>query len=368
MSSVSCTPGEISMCACTNGTTSQQLCNASGVFDPCPCATPVGNTGGGFATGGTTSFPSGTGGFVATGGTTELPPPSGGAGGEFVIPPTGGSPPIEGTGGVPPVEGTGGAGPLPPGNKDPVVPPLTAQCPPFVNSTITFMGLGGIRLVAGPKAPSPTAPIVFYWHGTGSNSGEFAGLAPSVNQGVVAEGGVLVSFQGTTGGDLSSGTSIFGAGDLNLVDQLFACAVRDHNVDPRRVYATGCSAGGLFSTAMAVNRSSYVAAAAPNSGGLILPPRFQNDYTPALMTIHGGNDVVGVNFADTSKTADDAFKGRGGFVINCNHGAGHCGFTGQAAGLSDDIWQFFTAHPYGVDPKPWTGGLPGGFDAACKIY
>jgi predicted esterase len=282
-----------------------------------------------------------------------------------------------------PIQGAAGmAAPMPvqetpdPGAMDPAVPPMsssdalvpevTGDCPAFVSNTINFGGLGGIRMEAGPKAASPTAPMVFYWHGTGSTSGEFIGMAGAVHQGVLAEGGVLISFQGTTGGDALSGTFVFGRGDLDLVDQLVACAVRDHNVDPNRIYTTGCSAGGLFATNMAALRSNYVAAAAPNSGGMTFPQAFQNDYTPALMTIHGapGRDVVVIDFSESSATADMAFSGRGGFVINCNHGGGHCG----GGGLAPSIWEFFKAHPYGVDPYPWTGGLPAGFDSSCEIY
>jgi len=206
--------------------------------------------------------------------------------------------------------------------------------------------------------------MVFYWHGTGGQSSEYQVHAGAVANAVVAEGGIVVSFQGTTGGDLLSGTSVFGAGDFNITDQLVACAVRDHNVDPRRIFATGCSAGGLFSAAMAAERSSYLAAAAPNSGGWVLPVTFQDNFTPALMTIHGapGTDVVFVDFSDTSKTADDAFKARGGFVVNCNHGGGHCG----GSGLAPQIWEFFLAHPYGVSPEPWTA-LPGDFPSYCTI-
>jgi hypothetical protein len=249
-----------------------------------------------------------------------------------------------------------------------MVPALTATCPAFRNGTITFMGLGGIALQAGAKAAGPTAPMIFYWHGTGSFSGEYAGMAGAVHQGAMGEGGVLISFQGTTGGDLLSGTAIFGAGDMNLADQLFACAVKDHNIDPHRVFTTGCSAGGLFAGAMAAMRSTYIAAAAPNSGGWTTPTvRWQNDYTPALMTIHGapGRDVVVIDFSNSSKTADTAFKGRGGFVINCDHGGGHCG----GGGLAPSMWTFFKAHPYGVEPYPtsWTA-LPAGFHASCKIF
>jgi predicted esterase len=251
-----------------------------------------------------------------------------------------------------------------------VIPPATAQCNAsggfrLTTGTITVGGLGGIRVEAGTKPSGPTAPLVFYWHGTGSTSSEYNSMARQVRDGVVQEGGILVSFQGTTGGDRLSGTSIFGAGDFNIADQIVGCAVKEYNVDPRRIFATGCSAGGLFSAAMAARRSNYIAAAAPNSGGWTSPVSWQSDYTPALMTIHGaaGRDVVIVDFSNTSRTADDAFKRRGGFVINCNHMGGHCG----GAALAPSIWTFFKAHPYGVTPEPWSS-LPAGFHSSCQIF
>jgi poly(3-hydroxybutyrate) depolymerase len=249
---------------------------------------------------------------------------------------------------------------------DPIIPAMPTDCPEFRDSTISYKGLGGIQIAAGPKPSGASAPMVFYWHGTGSFSGEFATMAGAVSQGVVQEGGVLVSFQDTTGGDLLSGTAIFGMGDFALADGLLACAVNSHGIDPRRVFATGCSAGGLFSGAMAAARSNYMAAAAPNSGGWVLPVAFQNAHTPALMTIHGapGVDVVVIDFSESSATADMGFKQKGGFVINCNHGGGHCG----GGGLAGDIWKFFKAHPFGVSPSPWAMGLPAGFSPVCKIY
>ena len=270
-----------------------------------------------------------------------------------------------------PTGGTAGSGAMTPvtpeaeAPKDPVIPTVTGECPNLTDGTITFMGLGGIQIVAGTRSQGPTAPMVFYWHGTGSSSGEFATMAGAVQQGVVQEGGVLVSFQDSTGGDLLSGTASFGAGDFDITDQLTACAVRDHNIEPHRIFVTGCSAGGLFSGAMAAARSSYIAAAAPSSGGWAAPVKFQDMHTPALMTIHGAlnQDDLIVHFSDTSAMADMAFKMRGGFVIDCDHGGGHCG----GAGLAPDIWTFFKAHPYGVDPEPWTS-LPAGFNAACMIF
>ncbi len=252
------------------------------------------------------------------------------------------------------------------GSSQPIIPEVSGECPQWSSGVISFMGLGGIRIEAGSKAAGPTAPMVFYWHGTQSTSDEYDRMASAVKDGVLREDGVIVSFQDTTGGDLLSGTAVFGESDMALVDQLAACAVRDHNIDPNRIFTTGCSAGGLFATALAVLRSNYIAAAAPNSGGLILPSAFQGAFVPALMTMHGepGRDVVIVDFSDTSRTADDQFKSSGGFVINCDHGGGHCG----AGGLAPDVWEFFLAHPYGATPSPWSSSLPSGFNSSCDIY
>jgi predicted esterase len=248
---------------------------------------------------------------------------------------------------------------------DPTVPAIMGDCPKLSSGSITLSGVSGIEVVAGKMPSSPTAPIVFYWHGTGSFSGEYATMAAAVQQGVAQEGGILISFQNSTGGDLLSGTSVFRKGDFDLTDLIFACAVKNYNVDPHRVFTTGCSAGGLFATAMAMLRSSYVAAAAPNSGGLVAPGQFQNKHVPPLMTVHGapGSDVVIVDFSDTSKTADMTFKQAGGFVIDCNHGGGHCG----GGGLAPDIWNLFKTHPFGVSPEPWMGGLPSGTNPVIKI-
>jgi len=139
--------------------------------------------------------------------------------------------------------------------------------------------------------------------------------------------------------------------------------VKTRNVDPHKIYTAGCSAGGLTATAMAMQRSQYIAAAAPNSGGTSFGGAWSSMHTPGLMTIHGapGQDVVGIDFSQSSATADKAFKMHGGIAIDCNTGGGHCG----GGGLAGDAWKFMQAHPYGV-AMPWTM-LPAGFSAMCKL-
>ncbi len=267
-----------------------------------------------------------------------------------------------GSGGTSAMDGSAGGGT---GGAAPVIPERKGECPAFENGTVSVGTLSGILIVAGAKPATPTAPLVFYWHGTASTSDEFLSRAPALQDRVVAEGGVLVSFQGTLGGDLLSGTSIFGEADLPVVDQIVACAVQNHNVDPRRIFTTGCSAGGMFAAALAARRSGYIAAAATNGGGWVMPVTWQDDHTPPLMTIHGppGYDANIIDLANTSAIADQAFKARGGFVIDCSHTGGHC----IGPPFDDAVWTFFEAHPYGVEPEPWSS-LPAGFESTCKIF
>ncbi len=71
----------------------------------------------------------------------------------------------------------------------------------------------------------------------------------------------------------------------------FACAIEQLNIDTSRIHTGGTSAGGLAAGAMAYQRSGYLAAANPNSGGLA-PWPFLNtlqdtSHVPAVMTMPG---------------------------------------------------------------------------------
>ena len=116
---------------------------------------------------------------------------------------------------------------------------------------------------------------------------------------------------------------------------------------------------------MAQVRSSYIAAAAPNSGGVVFPQKWQDAGKPAIFTMHGGpDDWVIVTFSETSATLDMAAKQHGSFVVNCNHGGGHCAAPDA---LKASSWTFMKDHPYGAD-SPWKAGIPAGVPDYCKIY
>ena len=76
-------------------------------------------------------------------------------------------------------------------------------------------------------------------------------------------------------------------------------------------------------------------------------------------------DMVIVDFSQTSEGYDNYMLAKGGFVVNCNHGGGHCG---APAALQASAWQFMEDHPFGTHPSPYAAGLPSGFFPACKIF
>lgn len=249
----------------------------------------------------------------------------------------------------------------------PKLPAINGECPVFKDGTIMVAGHRGVMIQAG--AAGKGGPLLFYWHGTGGSAQEVNRTVPAaVRQEIINAGGIIASFNGSqsskTGADCS-GTGAHNQADFNAADQIAACAVKNHGIDPTRIYATGCSAGGLQSGCMAQMRSSYMAAVAPNSGGVVFPQKWQDSHTPAVFTMHGGpSDMVIVTFSETSATFDKSSKDHGGFVVNCNHGGGHC----QApAPLQTAAWKFMKEHPFGVSPEPWKS-IPSGIPDYCKIY
>lgn len=377
----------------------EELESDAGPIQAAPGLSGGGTPGLGGPGGGTTGAPtapaglggtSGTGGAIAgSGGTT-------GSGGTF----GGGTPGLPGggvsgmQGGAIPVDaGTPGAsadaspGSSPGGGPTvsgpgPMIPKPNGQCPVFQSGVTTIHGLS-VNVYAGPKTPGKAGPLVFHWHGTGGagdnverspfGGSDGAGLPDEVRAEILAEGGIIIS--PTDDDSVREGSDVtfilgvwYTPGDLELADLVVACAVEQQLIDPRRIYTTGCSAGGLMAGVMGFHRSSYLAASAPNSGGVvaIIPgmTTFQDMHTPALMTMHGEMDEVFVNFKDTSRDADTAFAARGGFVINCNHGGGHCAAPKD---LKLAMWQFMKDHPFGVDPEPYANGLPATFPSYCQI-
>jgi poly(3-hydroxybutyrate) depolymerase len=227
-----------------------------------------------------------------------------------------------------------------------------------------------VQVWSGTKGSMP-APMVVYWHVTGGTSSEAVGgigMPLAVAKEITDAGGIIVSPQNTTNAGNDTGNSVWFTGDFGVADQLVACAFQQYNLDPHRIYTAGGSAGALQAGAMVYQRSNYIAAALPNSGGYATGGRiFQNpNHVPAIMTMHGakGVDVVIVDFSQQSLFLDGDVAVHGGLAIDCDHGGGH---VGAPDALKLAGWQFFKDHPFGVSPEPYAGGLPASFPKYCKI-
>jgi hypothetical protein len=261
----------------------------------------------------------------------------------------------------------GGTSAPPTAAGEPKIPPIVGECPMFKTGTASIGGLSGISMQVG-EMKAEKGSLLFYWHGTGQAAGMANQSVPAaVRKEILDAGGIIVSPSGSlgTGGDCS-GTGTFYKDDFKVADLITACGVKDHNIDPKRIYTTGCSAGGLQAGCMAVMRASYLAASAPNSGGIIGMQPKDDPHVPALFTMHGGaSDMVIVTFSETSNALDMQLAKMGGFVVNCNHGGGHCG---APAALQTAAWQFMKDHPFGT-PSPYlSGGLPASFPDYCKVF
>jgi hypothetical protein len=270
----------------------------------------------------------------------------------------------DGGGGTNMPGGTGGSDAMPMAGE-PKIPAIMGECPTFASGSATIAGLSGITMMVGDKGATQGS-LLFYWHGTGQSASMVNSSVPSaVRSEILDGGGIIVSPSRSlgSGGDCS-GTGTFSKDDFKVADLIVACGVRDHNIDPRRIYTTGCSAGGLHAGCMAHMRASYLAAAAPNSGGIIGMQPKDDPHVPAIFTMHGGpGDMVIVSFSQTSKALDDRFAAMGGMVVNCNHGGIHCG---ASSALQTAAWQFMKDHPFGA-PSPYASGLPSSFPDYCEV-
>lgn len=270
------------------------------------------------------------------------------------------------------VTGTsGGSGSASVTGPSPRIPAASGTCPTLAPGTTTVTVLGQKVVVSvGTKQANQKGSVFFYWHGTGDSSSESNMFFGPQTAEITSQGGIVASFTTSPKMGTDVGGSVWYTGDFAMADQILACAVQQLNIDTRRIYSGGCSTGGLMASRMLYDRSSYIAAVMPNSGGIQYEhesyPLQDPSHVPSLITTHGmtGTDVVIVDFSRTSLWQDEDVSSKGGFVVDCNHGGGHCGAPANDVAAQ---WQFCKDHPFGVSPEPYAGGLPSSFPSYCTI-
>jgi poly(3-hydroxybutyrate) depolymerase len=184
---------------------------------------------------------------------------------------------------------------------------------------------------------------------------------------MLAEGAVIAAPMTSSMNGTTTTSSTWFSGDLDVADDIVACANRQLRIDSRRIYTAGCSFGAVQAGAMAYQRSRYVAAAMLNSGGLVMPLVLEDAaHPPRIITAHGasGTDVVIVDFALASVQLGQDVVAQGGFAVDCDHGGGHCG---APAAFVAAQWQFLKDHPFATTPSPYAAGLPASFPSSCQI-
>jgi poly(3-hydroxybutyrate) depolymerase len=256
-----------------------------------------------------------------------------------------------------------------------MLPTASEECPPIQSGDMSFLGQS-VRVWAGTPSASSKGPLVIYWHATGGVPDEaVSGLGQAAISEIVMAGGMVAAQAQTTGQGTNTGNNVWFTGDFEVADEIVACAIEQLNIDTRRIYASGFSAGGLQTAWMSYERSGYIAAVVPYSGGLtglagvvLTPIQMPQDPSnvPAAMAVHGraGADVVILDFAIQSRAYLDDVKAKGGFGIECDHGGGHM----IPADIAASAWQFLKAHPFGTKPSPYASGLPASFPTYCMNH
>jgi poly(3-hydroxybutyrate) depolymerase len=152
--------------------------------------------------------------------------------------------------------------------------------------------------------------------------------------------------------------------DLAFFDDMVTCSQHRFNVDRERIYSTGLSAGGLWTTYLSMMRSDVIAAVAPLSGGLIVDYVLPTRRIPVLVTWGGPQDVSNEqNFETFARNLIADLQMGEHPIVTCDHGEGH-----EWNPLFNPwILDYLFAHTLSGDDRPFAAGLPEVFPAYCEV-
>ncbi|MFT5679589.1 MAG: poly(3-hydroxybutyrate) depolymerase [Myxococcota bacterium] len=206
------------------------------------------------------------------------------------------------------------------------------------------------------------APVIFLWHWLGGDADQIIDWAGF--DGFPDTKGVILIAPETRGLQFEW-DSFDGADtpDLLMFDDLLSCLSQQYSVDMTRIYASGMSAGGLWTVTLTNHRSQWLAASAPLSGGATEMDWAPDDAIPMLLTWGGPTDTYGsFSFNDSQYDLIDQVESAGQFAVLCEHDDGHS----LPPGGVEYVWDFFEAHPKGIDSEPWADVLPDSLPEWCR--
>jgi poly(3-hydroxybutyrate) depolymerase len=291
--------------------------------------------------------------------------------------------------------GGGGTGTDGPVEQLPAEPASACPAPfdankPVQGENVGF-NVGGqsrrFQLLLPPASFTGPRPILFAYHGTSENGLRFINRAKLAD--FVARGFVVVAPDANNNGTFwpvwdamrAPGTETSSPNpDVEMFDRLLTCTAAHYAIDKNRVFATGHSAGGIFTNRLLRSRSSVLAGGIVASGvfdftasgtGASLEP------TLAIVTWGGDNDTYrgttpsGVNvpafsFVEQASLASKYYKGQAAAAhLRCRgNNLGH-------AWLPLNSWfiDLLLSRPKGTPASTLTAvpPLPGGAPAACSL-
>lgn len=265
----------------------------------------------------------------------------------------------------------------PAGPQPPQAPLFAGTCPELQPGTVEFSVGGHTRRaeVYLPDEPKG-AGVLFLWHGLGDSAKNFASgmgakvLATKLGLIVVVPNSCCAyPVQKACCNQLTAWNFVSEFDrDLSLFDGLLSCLDQQHTIDRGRVYSSGFSAGALWTTYLLMNRSEYLAAAGPMSGGVndFNPWAAPKRQVPVIDTSGGVTDVFAnglIDFQASTAELNSQLTKSGHFVVHCQHQLGHT-VPGDMALF---VMEFLAAHRWGDSVSPMASELPSTAPSGCKI-
>ena len=222
-----------------------------------------------------------------------------------------------------------------------------------------------------PDGLTEAAPLVFAYHGLGGSSTgmlEYSGLD-------ALDHGEPVIFVVPNSARTAEGEREFPIEwnilapqfdndnqDLVFFDDIVTCVSEQFPVDDNRIYVTGMSAGGLWTTFVTMHREHVIAASAPMSGGYMQAWPDPTP-TPILISWGGASDVaVGTNFHDLANELIANVDASDFAYATCNHNQAHT----WPAEMSAAVWSWLSGHTLG-EASPFVDALPPEFPGYCTL-
>ncbi len=263
------------------------------------------------------------------------------------------------------------------GDDEPILPAVSGTCPTLRNGQVQFPSDQNrvVHLRMDSNAATK-GPLIFLWHGqqtpdtTDAHATTVANtlLTNAVVTQVINAGGIVAIMKMHSPSTWDNATSWNpSTRDLNLADQVVACANQQGQLDPKRIHSVGMSWGGYMTSHFAYLRSNYIASAVVQSGGFT--GSAQNVQRPSnkFATITGIGQVSAGELQLVVNPLNgyrNYAKSNGQFVVHCAHSGGHVPIPGGGP----MHWRFFQDHPYGVTNAYGSSALPSAFLNSCSKY